>query len=230
MRPTARFTLHAILAAALMAFAATSAAAADPAYLKFGGVEGEGAAASGPGKGEWIEIQSYQWGPRQTTSADGSVAANSDLKYAPGGGKAQGQMGGVQVATGDLDGDGRADVVANSDVKSPRDAASGLPTGKRQHKPLMLKGSMSFRGQLTGCAVGTSYRQGTLATRQHKYELQDIVITSCATGGGGGGGSLPMEEISFNYSKINTAPVPAEEQKSDKWKPTGWDLGKAKGN
>jgi hypothetical protein len=59
------------------------------------------------------------------------------------------------VAIGDLDGDGHPDVVAlRSDsgivnvcfgdplalgsVKAPRDAASGMATGKRQHKPLMV--------------------------------------------------------------------------------------------
>ena len=39
-----------------------------------------------------------------------------------------------QVATGDLDGDGRADKTASKDsVKSPRDLATGQASGKRQH-------------------------------------------------------------------------------------------------
>ena len=48
---------------------------------------------------------------------------------------------GRSVSIGDLDGDGHLDCVVGdpspqAGVKSPRDAASGLPTGKRQHKPL----------------------------------------------------------------------------------------------
>ena len=39
---------------------------------------------------------------------------------------------GRSVALGDVDGDGRADIVA------PRDAASGQATGKRQHKPMVF--------------------------------------------------------------------------------------------
>lgn len=46
MRPTAQLTLHAILATALAASAATGASAADAAYLKFEGVDGETTKAS----------------------------------------------------------------------------------------------------------------------------------------------------------------------------------------
>ena|SRR5258707_230410 len=46
-----------------------------------------------------------------------------------------------RVAAGDVNGDGKADAAAssNSDVKSPRDAASGQASGKRQHQPVSLK-------------------------------------------------------------------------------------------
>jgi len=53
-----------------------------------------------------------------------------------------------RVAAGDLDGDGRpdkailqvrcADGLAVDALIAPRDSASGLPTGKRQHKPIMV--------------------------------------------------------------------------------------------
>jgi hypothetical protein len=61
----------------------------------------------------------------------------------------------THVATGDVNGDGRADVTAtkgsgsptsndaaaasDSNAKSPNDAASAQPTGKRQHEPATVK-------------------------------------------------------------------------------------------
>lgn len=44
------------------------------------------------------------------------------------------------VAAGDVNGDGKADVAApssSSDVKSPRDMATGQSSGKRQHEPVV---------------------------------------------------------------------------------------------
>lgn len=212
MRPITSFTLHAILAAALTAFAATSAAAAD-IYLKLSDPKGELAG------GGQIEIASFHWGPRQTTSADGSYA---DLKLQPGGGGGGAAQGGVQVAAGDLDGDGRSapvkSAIPKAEVVSPRDTASGQASGKRQHRPVTItkewenskpavtekrqhgwvtvskpieKGSLSFRGQLPGCAVGTSYPRGELVTPTARYELQNILISGCAA-----------DSVSLNYAKV----------------------------
>jgi hypothetical protein len=93
---------------AAAAWAGPAWAAADY-YLKIGDIKGE-AAASAAGADDrhrdWIELSSLRF-------ADEAAAT-----------------GGVRVATGDVDGDGRADV------------ASGLPTGKRQHKPVTISKSM----------------------------------------------------------------------------------------
>ena len=110
--------------------------------------------------------------------------------------------GGVQVAAGDVDGDGRADVV------SPRDAASGLATGKRMHKPVTFpnprdRGSLTIRGKFPGCVVGARYPTMRLGNAAKRYTLQDAIITSCGTVSSGGD-ALPMEEVSFNYAKIKT--------------------------
>ena len=45
-----------------------------------------------------------------------------------------------RVAAGDVNGDGKADAAtsSSSDVKSPRDAATGQASGKRQHQPVSL--------------------------------------------------------------------------------------------
>jgi hypothetical protein len=46
-----------------------------------------------------------------------------------------------QAATGTTNGDGKADATASSssDVKAPRDIATGQASGKRQHQPVSLK-------------------------------------------------------------------------------------------
>ena len=102
--------------------------------------------------------------------------------------------GGVQVAAGDVDGDGRA---------------SGQATGKRQHLPIRArayydapraKGSVTVRGQFPGCAVGARYPSIRLGNSARRYTLQDAVITSCGTVPG----AAAMEEVSFNYAKIKT--------------------------
>jgi type VI protein secretion system component Hcp len=102
-------------------------------------------------------------------------------------------VGGVQVAVGDVTGDG-----------SP--TASGLPTGKRQHKPMSLtapldKGSVTVRGRFPVCTVGARYPSLELGGAAARYRLTDVVVTSCASGSSAGE-SLPMEEVSFNYAKI----------------------------
>jgi hypothetical protein len=46
----------------------------------------------------------------------------------------------TQVAAGDVDGDGKADKAATSStVQSPRDAATGQASGKRQYQPVIIR-------------------------------------------------------------------------------------------
>jgi hypothetical protein len=102
--------------------------------------------------------------------------------------------GGVKVAAGDLDGDGRAELVA------PRDAASGLPTGKRQHKPLSFaKGSLSLHVPAGMCRAGARYPIAEFGTPSGVFTLDNVVVTSCAAASGG---DRPMETLSLNYEKI----------------------------
>lgn len=101
-----------LLAGAAALLAATPALAASDYYMKLGDIKGESTARDKDHKG-WIELESLSWAPERGASA----------------------TGGVRVATGDVDGDGRAERAA---VTAPRDAASGLPTGKRQHKPVTV--------------------------------------------------------------------------------------------
>lgn len=93
--------------------------------------------------------------------------------------------GGVSVAAGDVTGDGTA-------------AASGLPTGKRQHKPMTItmpldRGSVSLKlkSAWPSCRVGERYSELELGDGAKAYKLQDAVVTSCAP-----------ESMSLNYSKV----------------------------
>jgi hypothetical protein len=54
--------------------------------------------------------------------------------------------------------------------------------------------------------VGKRYPGAVLVTPTMRYELQNIMVSSCSASGGGGGDSLPMEEISFSYGKVKTLP------------------------
>lgn len=207
--------------------AATAGSASSDYFLKLDGIDSPRARH----KGE-IEIQSFSWGASRVS--DGSYDALTDglllIRYmsavpasGAAGGGAAGKVSmqdisvmrgprqtaatdGVKVAAGDLDGDGRADIVA------PRDAASGQATGKRQHKPIRMRGyydsaaplaagSLTIAGQFPGCTVGKRYPKLTLAGRGKRFGLQDAIITSCARGTFAGE-AVPMEEVSFNYAKI----------------------------
>ena len=61
-------------------------------------------------------------GPRQTTSLDGTFAVDCD------------DADGITIAAGDVNGDGRADLAS----QAPRDAQSGMATGRRMHKPFVI--------------------------------------------------------------------------------------------
>lgn len=212
MRRTSGSLIRVAATFAITILCAAPAYAGSDYLLELGGVEGE--TAGDKHKNE-IEILSYSWGAtRAQRQADALTDGLMVIRYMSGvagasetKGEKDGKIGenapaagDVRVAAGDVDGDGRADVA------SPRDAASGLPTGKRQHKPMMLtaplaKGSLTVRGKFPGCAVGTRYPSIALSGTGKRYTLQDAIITSCASASGE---ALPMEEVSFNYAKIKT--------------------------
>jgi hypothetical protein len=103
MRPTASFTLHAILAACLAALAASSAAAGSA-----GDGDSQGffqmrlGTSAADNRGQHLEVQSYHWGPRQTTSADGSRTRAGNqviLDDTPGGAAAKERQAGMKELT-----------------------------------------------------------------------------------------------------------------------------------
>lgn len=211
-------SLAALIAGGL-AFSATAQGAGADFYLKLDSIKGE----KSDGLQGGIEIQAWSWGVSNTGSAhvgggmgagkvaisDSASSTYSQVKREKGGKDAASSS----VAAGDVDGDGQADVV------SPRDAASGLPTGKRQHGPVTiikdLKGMpvlaraappSSAAGSLTTvvpagmCKMGAAYPSAELGTPGRVYRLEGVTVASCAAAASSG--DRPMESISINYTKI----------------------------
>jgi type VI secretion system secreted protein Hcp len=73
------------------------------------------------------------------------------------------------------------------------------------------------------CRVGAAFPDAVLQNDAGRYELKDVVITSCAVSGSGGGGDRPMESLSLNYAKIQWVTVPAPDPKAKKVRVRGWD-------
>jgi type VI secretion system secreted protein Hcp len=73
---------------------------------------------------------------------------------------------------------------------------------------------------ILACANGEHIKNAILTCRKAgkeqqeflKFTFTDLLISSYQTGGSGGGGEIPVEQISFNYSKIE---FEYREQKAD---------------
>jgi hypothetical protein len=156
MRPIANVTLHAALAAALIAFAASSAAASDT--LKLLATVNMGATDARPGgHDEEIAIHSLTFGPRQSTSRVSKVDGIAVKQGTARAGKKSGAVDYAwQVQAGEAasprparvfvkswstsgdssEGVGGAHKETIGIARSPG-AASGQATGKRMHKPIL---------------------------------------------------------------------------------------------
>ncbi len=86
-------------------------------------------------------------------------------------------------------------------VTSPRDAASGLPTGKRQHKPFVITKELDKASPLLAKAAagGTLIPRATLVLGGITYELEGILIGMHQPGGAGG--AKPTETLTLNFAK-----------------------------
>ncbi len=155
---------------ALASLLATPAAIAASDYiLEIRGIDGESAARAATGG---IQVESFSWGASQA-KAVGS-----------GGGAGKASMQDLSVAK----------------TVTPRDAASGLPTGKRQHAPVAAPSpaqnegpsfvvnahdNPNARALLDACASGKHIAQAILTAGGQRYELRDLVVTSCEPVGSG---------------------------------------------
>ena len=233
-----RLSRASIATALALALALTAAPAAAAGYLKLGDIKGEVAS-----EGQ-IEILSWSWGISQ---ASGKVSKIDSISIKQGTAKAKGNVeygwkveegesapprpGGTEdiaIGVGELQG---GDVEAEV-TTLPAAAASGTPTGKRQHKPITItkpvdkatpklleaaakgkvfqaepaRGSGSLVAMVpTGtCRAGARYATAEFGTGSRVYKLEDVIVSGCsAVASGGGSNARPMESLSLNYAKVS---------------------------
>ncbi len=143
---------------------------------------------------------------------------------------------------GDFKGDGsgrdkgRIQLLAYEwEIESPRDPASGLPTGKRSHQPLVVvkqidASSPMFLNALTQNENLVSVEidfLGTLPdgreTVDFRVQLTDATVTSLrdsvatAEAGGPAVDTRRRERIAFTFRKINETWIPGNTSASDDW-------------
>lgn len=93
-------------------------------------------------------------------------------------------------------------------IVSPRDAASGLPTGKRQHKPFVITKQVDKATPklMLACADGKHFKEVVLTLSANdrpdyvRYSFFDVFCSEFDDSGTNG--AVPMEQVSFNYAKV----------------------------
>jgi type VI protein secretion system component Hcp len=161
----------------------TGALAASDYFLKIDDVKGE--AKDGAVAGS-TEVSSFSWGASNPSAAATTTG-----------------MGAGKASMQDLS-------VTREAAAAPRDAASGMPTGKRQHKPMMAMDDPSAAavapaapdtsvrsvsvtipepGNATSqyldraCANGEHIKEATLGGRGQQVRMSDVVVTACSAAG-----------------------------------------------
>ena len=132
------------------------------------------------GKGEQLQVQSFHWGPRQSTARTGATDRPKDLQ-------AQDRMGDPASARGHsmL---GASDRTVIHDPPPPRDG--GLGSESELTAPPQ-RGSLTVKASLPGCTVGARYGGAQFASGNMRYELKDVVISNCAPG-----------SVTLDYGKV----------------------------
>jgi len=145
-------------------------------------------------KGEQLQVQSWHWGPRQSTArtVSGEVfykppAASSAADDMPKDLQRQDRMG-DSASTGGHSMLGASDRTVTHDPPPPRDGGLGSEselTGPPQ------RGSLTVKASLPGCTVGARYGGAQFAGVSMRYELKDVVISNCAPG-----------SVTLDYGKV----------------------------
>lgn len=169
-------TFASIIATVASLAAAPSAFAASDYLLELDGVKGEASSS--------VEISSWSWGasnPGIAIDEPGVRAAAAPRDAASGlatgkrthkpirvRGSADQAAGGVNVASGDLDGDGRADFADTA----------GLP----EVEQFTLTFDKATPKLMESCAKGTHFPKATIKMRTASFTLENATVVSCTTG------------------------------------------------
>jgi hypothetical protein len=151
------------------------------------------------GKGEQLQVQSWHWGPRQSTArtVSGEVfykppAASSTADDMPKDLQAQDRMG-DRASAGGHSMLGASDRTVIHDPPPPRDGGLGSESELTTAGP-SRSGTLVVRANLSNCTVGARYAGAQFASGGMsglRYELSDVVITNCAPG-----------EVTLQYRKV----------------------------
>lgn len=110
--------------------------------------------------------------------------------------------------------DSRADVGRFAEYTAPRDAASGMASGRRMHKPMTIVKEVDKASPklMEACAKGTHVGDVEVWSREGgqarlRYTLQEAIISSYSISGPAEPSAHPVESVSFSFAQINLGPV-----------------------
>ena len=115
------------------------------------------------------------------------------------------KIAGIEGDTKDAKHKGWIDVLSISGLSIPQDKASGLPTGKRQHKPITITKRIDKATPLLAKAGGTSGNPNfptRIAVKQNgvSYDLTGVKVTSSKKAGNN-------EVLTLSYQSISKSTV-----------------------
>jgi type VI secretion system secreted protein Hcp len=120
------------------------------------------------------------------------------------------------IALSGLAWDTRAEVGRFAEYTGPRDAGSGMASGRRQHRPMTIvkEWDKASPKLLEACAKGTHLGDVEVWSREAGrvtllYTLQNVVISSYAISGPTESSPRPVESVSFAFEQIKVGPAPA---------------------
>ena len=181
MRSIVKLTLS-----AFVAVAATGPAYAADMFLKLGPVKGEVATAA-KGRENSVEVLSWQYGAARK-GWDGSIKGGSIArKHVP---------SGTHIASADIVGPSRD--CDDHNVKSPRDAATGMSSGRcaSAWSPVATpvdRGSVRVKVKFPwlDCKVGARITDATLTSPTERVTFNDISVSRCAA-----------DEVDLDYAAV----------------------------
>ncbi len=171
-------TLRIIAAVSSLLMVAAPAGASSDYLLQLDPVKGEGMAKAAP---QTIEVESFSWGtsnPAVASARGGAGRANmQDLSVTS-------AVAPRDAASGMATGKQVAPVAEAAAV--PGSAADGPKVGDVASFTVMVRESptKSSTGKGGGCGGGTHFTNAVLVVQGKRYELSDVVLTSCTVGDG----------------------------------------------
>lgn len=190
--PIVQLAAIVLLVGGTLPFFAPAAHGALDAYLRIPGIDG---ASKDSAHVRWIMISSVVAGDLNSEAQadrESSSPSVSELTVRKAGGSPDKTNAGSQSS-----GSGAGKVTA----ATPRDAASGMATGRRMHKPFTITKEIDVASPklVQACASGQHMQEVDVDLGTARYKLEDVVISSDNKSSSGG---RPIETLTFTYQKI----------------------------